>query len=230
LANLRPHEPNSLERYYYSELVKIWIQNYKAFWSAVYIFLIVQSILFIALFEAASLENQGSFIVFSLSWIGLIVSLMWLFVCGRLRAALILQEHQARHLERRLFHKSIWKPKNYKIYFPMYFSGSRAVFYWQKNKSNKHKPEPFEIKIQKHHDDLPEKDNFLPIDVFSYNRIVAIFLPFLFIIAWGVVTGVSLFGCLRIIERSVAESLAGSSIIMLSIVVILFFFFWHLKK
>lgn len=206
MAISEPHVQGSLERYYYSELVKIWIQNYKAFWSAVHVFLIVESILFVALFEAAKIEDYGNWIVFLLSWVGLIVSLMWLFVCGRLRAALSLLEHQARHLEQEMFQvrkNSSNDPVNDVPCFPLYFSGSRAFFFFQKHDKidSDQKPKCFETRIWKHHyESLSQKERFTAMNAMSYNLIVAIRLPILFIIAWIVAIAISLFSGLQNID------------------------------
>jgi hypothetical protein len=102
---------------------------------------------------------------------------------GRRKAALILIEHQARHIEKEMFSKRL-ADKDIEKYFPMYFTGAKALFLNHKNIDIKIKHH--EKKIRNHHLKSPKGKKLGLSSQFSSIKAMAFWIPILFLAIWAI--------------------------------------------
>ena len=194
---------------YYSDFVRIWSDQYDAYWKSVNVFLIIQGILFAAVVQVVIQKVDpiaDPTIALAISCIGLPLSFMWLFIGKRKVVALQLMEHQLRHLELELFAKRVVNLESLKKQppkdenkienaiekvFPMYFVGARAVLLRRDKKKSTHPSYPYEKDIKKHHlEEIP--DALSGFGAFSRIKIMTFGIPLLFVLSWAAALGVSL--------------------------------------
>jgi hypothetical protein len=204
-----PDIGSTLGGFYYSILVEIWSHEDRTFWTSVYVFLVAESILFVALLS--SLEAVGSLLFAALlGFLGYSVSLMWMLVGSRWREALLLVNAQCRCLEKELFHKRLVRTANPEHFFPMYFTANKAIFHPQSAaegrtmgiaENSQSKPlseqlgeEEITHLIRSHYLKRPSMDPIRGrlLSSFSFSRIVTQYLPMVFLVAWGLVFCASL--------------------------------------
>ncbi len=165
-------------QFYYGKLVDIWEHEDTTFWTSVNVFLIAESILFVAVFSAVEFV-EDLLLVVCISLVGFGVSLAWLLVGNRWRLALLLTNAQCRYLERELFAERIKKGSDVTKFVPMYFVANRAAFHGASDKT--------EELIHQHckeaiFNEVTVRENRL--GSFSFNLIVTTFLPVLFLLVW----------------------------------------------
>jgi len=185
---------SSLPGYYYSKLVDIWIHQDKTFWTSISTFLVVESILFVALFQALDVVETIRFLPAGLSLVGFFVSLLWLLVSSRWRRGILLLENQLRHMEMELFHSRIVDSNQAQNFFPMYFSGSRAVMF----KGSETEFKDHEKQMRDYYEKMTGGDGQAlslekllramesGLSGWSSNRIVTYVLPLVFMLAWSI--------------------------------------------
>ena len=192
---------------YYSDLLTIWVHQDEGYFTSVNVFLIMQGLLFVALYQIA-IAGLPSMIAAGLAAIGMTISVMWLFVSARKGAAILLLEHQLRHLEDEIFAKRQERVSSLKEahadsrdidkaieqIFPMYFRTARAVFLKnekekRKKKDNKKSKKaipdlPFESEIEAHHQhELP--DSATGFGSRSSMKIISRWVPTMFLLIWS---------------------------------------------
>lgn len=183
---------------YYSELVRIWISQTEAYWKSIDLFLVVQGILFVAVFQILS-DGLDVAYALGIALIGLSFSVMWLVVCARKGVALRLLEHQLRHLEEEMFAErleTLAKAKNddqnkkqelekaIEGVFPMYFVGARAVLLKRKGRRRELPSYPHEADMKSHHLREIHQDDLKGIGSISRFGITSYGVPITFLVAW----------------------------------------------
>ncbi len=175
---------------YYSRLIDIWSHQDESFWTSYNIFLVMQGIIIVAIFQAYSVEKVGHFIAVIIAVFGFLITIAWLYSGNRRKAAIRLTSQQARYLEKKIFLDELKMDNNEPAgdvtdYFPMFFSGNRAVF--------SHPPitlEPYELKIKEYYNSNLKQGCRGKINRHfsskSESDIMTLWVPFLFIIIWVV--------------------------------------------
>ncbi len=184
---------STLSGYYYERLLDIWTHQDRTYWTSISTFLVVESILFVALFQSLDNATLDARIPSGISVLGLVVSLLWLLVSGRWRKGILLLENQLRHIELELFRKRLSTATGVKGYFPMYFWGSRSVML----KGYDDQLMDFEIAMKEYYEETqvhpPQRFRFESLirkmenglSGWSSNRIITYVLPNAFMFAWS---------------------------------------------
>lgn len=187
-------------RQLYEQLVTIWMHMDDTLWSSLNIFLLTQGILFAGIAVLFDKEKMIENLPQIIACAGVVISFMWLFVSGRRRQALILIEHQCRHLEAEMLDG---RKNDVEKYFPMYFTAARAVFLNYKHQATKRDERDDAIYLH-HMESLRKERRFKrvrerlgmttesnkPIKLMVPSRlssigIITLWMPILFIAIWA---------------------------------------------
>ncbi len=112
---------------YYSKLADIWSSQADTYWTSYNIFLVIEGLILVAVFQAHSIDNSGSRLALVISLFGYIITLAWLLSGNRRLLALRITSQQARYLEVKLFGSELANGK-VQDYFPMFFTSNYAIF------------------------------------------------------------------------------------------------------
>ncbi len=137
-------------------------------------------------------HRLGRILTSLIAVVGFLITLAWLFTGNRRKLAIRLTSRQARYLEKKIFSEELqWEngiPKGrVEDYFPMFFSGNRAVM-----ASADFTLEPHEEKIKEHFSSTKTKPKTISGKIdqhFSHNsesNVMTVWVPFLFLFAWAI--------------------------------------------
>jgi hypothetical protein len=170
---------------YYKILIEVWKEQNSSFWTSINVFLVMEGLLFTALFAVSSNADFGPLIIYCIAIVGIVLSLLWLFVSTRKKEALRLVGHQARVLERKLFAANIKNIDDVEGYFSMFFSGNRAVFLKRSPGKERQKLnyEEWEKKIDEYHESRYPSVNAWT-DGYSEYGVMTVFFPWVLISIW----------------------------------------------
>jgi len=168
-------------RRHYDSMISIWIHMDQSLWTSINIFLIIEGICFAATYTLAQASTWNELAFTAICLFGLVISIIWFVVGGRRKAALILIEHQARHLEKEIFSDKI-AGGVVEEYFPMYFTAAKAVFLNHRKVGLGVKPH--EKKIRNHHLNSLRGGKLGISSRFSSMTAMTFWIPLVFLIIW----------------------------------------------